>query len=96
MSDLFRVTTNEFIPVPIYGTDTGTASGKKSLLTSGLSFSIVPDGSDESTFTPAVIRGALAGFQLVGYTAGTWRIWAKVSPGNGDEVILNCGTFTVY
>lgn len=92
MTDLFRATTNEYLPVPIYVTDTST--GTKSLVTSGLAFSVVPNGQNEGTFTPAIVRGATAGFQVVGFTAGVWRIWAQITNGS-DVVVYDAGTITV-
>lgn len=92
MTDKFRATDNEYLPVPVYQKDTTT--GTKTLVTSGLEFSVVPNGQNEGTFTPAVTRGNTAGFQVSGLTAGVWRIWARISA-SGDAVILDCGTIIV-
>jgi hypothetical protein len=86
VTDLYPSTTNEPVPEPI--TEHGT------IVTTGVNFSIVPDGQQAGTWVPAVILDGVTCFVLVGKSPGVYRKWAQITSGS-YVVVLDCGTVTV-
>lgn len=64
------------------------------VITSGLSFAIVPDGDRPVTFTAAEILGGETGVMIQGLERGTYRIFAKIT--SAPEVpVIDCGYFYI-
>lgn len=64
------------------------------VVTTGLSFAIVPDGRRPVTFLPAVIIGNDAGVMITGLAAGTYHIYAQLSAGP-ETPVIDCGYFYI-
>ncbi|HEY8294714.1 MAG TPA: hypothetical protein VIG41_05200 [Micrococcaceae bacterium] len=86
MTDLYPSQTVEYVPQPI--TEHGT------IITTGVQFSIVPNGQPPGSWTPAVIQDGTTCFLLSGKTPGLYRKWAQVTAG-AEVAVLDCGTLTV-
>lgn len=64
------------------------------VLTTGLTFAIVPDGERPATFSPATTLGTETGVMIQGLARGTYRIFAKVT--SAPEVpVIDCGYFYI-
>lgn len=86
MTDLYPHLTNELVPQPV--TQNGVA------VTAGIAYSIVPNGQDAGTWTPAVVRDSATFFRVQDMAPGVYRKWAQATV--GDEVaVIDCGTITI-
>lgn len=64
------------------------------VVTTGLSFAIVPDGDRPVTFTAPATVGTETGVMIQGLARGTYRIFAKIT--NAPEVpVIDCGYFYI-
>lgn len=64
------------------------------LITTGLEFSIVPDGERPTEFTPAASVAGNTGVMVSGLDVGTYRIFARIS--TAQEVpVIDCGYFYI-
>ncbi|HAP91098.1 MAG TPA: hypothetical protein DCR15_15865 [Arthrobacter bacterium] len=86
MANAYPRETNDFQPVQVLRDGL--------VVSTGLSFSIVPDGQRPVTFTTAVIDNGLTGVDVAGLTAGTYRIFAQLVVGSRTPVI-DCGYFYI-
>jgi hypothetical protein len=86
MTDLYPSQTVEYVPQPI--TEHGT------VITTGVAFSIVPNGQPPGTWTPATVLDGETCFLLSGFTPGTYRKWAQATAGS-EVAVIDCGTLTV-
>ena len=65
------------------------------IVTTGLSFAIVPDGDRPEAFVAAVTISGKTGVMIDGLLArGTYRIFAKVI-GPPEEPVIDCGYFYI-
>jgi hypothetical protein len=78
--------TVEYIPVVV--TLNGTVT------TTGVSFSVVPDGTRPTTWTPAVVLVDATYVLISGLTPGIHYVYAKVSAAP-EAPVINCGYITV-
>ena len=63
-------------------------------ITTGLEFSIVPDGQRPVTFTPAEMLSGQTGVIVSGLSQGTYRIFARLT--TAQEVpVIDCGYFYI-
>jgi hypothetical protein len=86
MTDLYPSQTVEYVPIPI------TAAG--SPVTTGVAFSVVPNGQPPATWTPAVLVNNQTCWLLSGLTPGLYRKWGQVTAGT-ETAVVDCGTLTV-
>jgi len=63
-------------------------------VSSGLSYSIVPDGDRPEVFTEAVTISGQTGVMVSGLEPGTYRIFAKIE-GITEIPVIDCGYFYV-
>jgi hypothetical protein len=64
------------------------------LVTTGLEFSIVPDGERPTVWTPSALVNNQTGVIVQGLQRGTYRIFARVA--NPQEIpVIDCGYFYV-
>ena len=84
--DLYPSQTVEYVPIPIL------ASGVA--VTTGVSFSVVPNLKPPGTWTPAVMVNGQTCWLLSGFTPGVYRKWAQVIAG-AETAVIDCGTLTV-
>lgn len=78
--------TVEYIPVVV------TLNGV--VVTSGVEFAVVADGSRPSAWSAAVVLNSATYVLLTGLTPGQWRIWARVSAAP-ETPVIECGYITV-
>lgn len=64
------------------------------VVTTGLSFAVVRDGTRPVTFTPATVLDDEPGVMLSGLAAGTYRIYAQLTAGV-EIPVIDCGYFYV-
>ena len=63
-------------------------------ITTGVEFSIVPDGDRPLAFTPAAVVNGTTGVIVTGLTQGTYRIFARISAGP-ETPVIDCGYFYI-
>jgi hypothetical protein len=76
----------EFQPVTV------TRDG--STVSTGVSFSIVPDGERPEEFTAAMTMFGKTGCMVSGLDRGTYRIFAKIAD-SPETPVIDCGYFYV-
>ena len=86
MTSTYPRETVEFIPVVV------TVNGAE--VTTGVEFSLVPDGSRPTTWATAAILSGSIGVLISSLTPGLWSVYARVSA-TPETPVINCGTFIV-
>ena len=82
----FQRETVEFQPVTV------TVDGVKT--TTGVTFSVTPDGLRPSIFSAPVTLNDEIGVMVQNFAVGAWRVWAKVT-GVAETPVIDCGYFMV-
>lgn len=86
MANAFPRESVEFQPVKV------TRDG--AVVTDGLSFAVVPDGTRPLTFTAATIVGEATGVMVAGLAPGAYRIYARLVSGI-ETPVIDCGYFYI-
>jgi hypothetical protein len=63
-------------------------------VSTGVSFSIVPDGDRPTTWTAAISINGKTGCMVSGLARGTYRIFAKIAD-SPETPVIDCGYFYV-
>jgi hypothetical protein len=71
-----------------------TVTVNKTPVTTGVTFSVVPDGLRPAVFTAPTVLGGQIGVMVGGYQPGVYRVYAKVAA-NPETPVLKAGYFTV-
>jgi hypothetical protein len=88
MTARFPRETDEPYPVPILDHDTGA------LITSGVAFSVVPQGARPGTWVAAVIADGATCVEIVSLAPGYWNIYSKLTLAPWAPVV-DCGTIQI-
>jgi hypothetical protein len=78
--------TVEYIPVIV------TVNG--AVTTTGIEFTVTPDGTRPSAWTAAVVLSGATFVLLSGLTPGQWNVWARVSV-SPEVAVIECGPIVV-
>lgn len=91
MTNVYPKSTVEFISIPVTKAD-GT------VITTGVTYSIVLQPGPEGTHTAADIMGGQTGRLISGMTPGLYKVWAAVSTagtGTAEAPHMEAGTFEI-
>ena len=64
------------------------------VVTTGVTFCVVPDGARPVTFIAATTLSGKIGVMVTGLTPGNYRVFAQVAS-SPETPVIDCGLFTV-